>query len=108
MIRVVLDARRGRFHTGRLLLGDSIGIDEAPRAIDGDSLLDAIAPGEVVVAEESVLEAVAGRCTELGVELVGLTSIDASDLFGPDLVPREVEPVRLAPLYLMGSYAEEP
>ena len=114
-LRVVLDARRARFHTGLLRFAADpadrtgrIEVVEAPHAVDAEALLASIDGSQCVVADPRIEAALQERCAVVGAQLVLTRAFDPAELFAAELAPRPIEPERIEPLYLMGSYAEQP
>ncbi len=112
LVRPILDARRGRFnHAPVRIDGESLTLLAPPRAEGRDELGEAIAAGEVLLADAGALDvaralAAQRECTvlELGVALDPCALARA--LFDARLALRAPAPGTLEPLYLMGSYAE--
>ena len=105
-VRLVLDARRHRFH--HALVGQTAGpkatLLEQPRATPLEELVAAMGPGEQVVCATDLRPHLAEETTA---SLVEPARHDAALLFDPLLDPRPAG-TELEPLYLMGSYAEQP
>ena len=101
-VRVILDARRERFHTARVEL-DAVcaRLATPPQAIALDALAALIRADEVLLAPASLAPAL----LELG-PIVPLPPYGALELFDPWLDARPAEPSDLEPLYLMGPYTE--
>jgi tRNA threonylcarbamoyl adenosine modification protein YeaZ len=103
-IRPVLVARRARYHTASLVLGQTIDLVEPPRALDAARLVAAVGAHDLVLAEAGLVEEL-GRTTRA--RRVGtVPAYSAEMLFDSRIAPRPAELEDLDPLYLMGSYAE--
>lgn len=101
-VRVILDARRERFHTARVELHAACAnLATPPQALARDALATLIRPDEVLLAPGSL----APTLSELG-PVVPLPPYGALELFDPWLAARSAEPGDLEPLYLMGPYTE--
>jgi hypothetical protein len=103
-IEVLLDARRGLVHAGRLRLVDGrVGIVRGPAAGPLDALGPQLAePALALVAEPSLRPAlgrIAARATDLVEPWPEL-------LFDPSLAPRPIDHDAIHPLYLMATYAD--
>ncbi len=105
-VRLVLDARRHRFH--HAVVGQAAGpkatLLEQPRASTLEELVAAMGPGEQVVCAAELHPHLAEVITDSPIEPAPR---DAALLFDPLLDPRAAG-TELEPLYLMGSYAEQP
>lgn len=109
-IRVILDARRQRFHHAAVRVRTAVDLLDSPAAVAHDKLLVAIGQGEVLLIEEAIrpsIETVAKErsCTVLAIEAADRASM-AELLLHPLLAPRAAAATELEPLYLMGSYAD--
>lgn len=101
-VRVILDARRERFHTARVELDAARArLATPPQAITRDALAALIRADEVLLAPASLARAL----PEFG-PLVPLPRYGALELFDPWLAARMAKPSDLEPLYLMGPYTE--
>lgn len=97
---------RDRVLCTELCIDACVRIQSAPAAISTQDLLSRLRPGLCVIADSALHEGLSHACSEIGSELLHAPEYAALDLFSPRLtaVPSEAE--TLAPLYLMGSYAE--
>ena len=100
-IQVVLDARRGRVHSGVVeRVGDRVRLVGEPHAVDLDEFR-ATAP---VLADPQLVDTLHGFD---GRPATPLEEPTAEWLFDPGLSPRGAAPDDLEPLYLMGTYADD-
>lgn len=109
-VRVILDARRQRFHHAAVRLEERLVLVGSPAAVPREQLVASIGEREVLLIEEAVrpqIESVATdqKCTVMAIDAAGRPSM-AELLLHPLLAPRATSPAELEPLYLMGSYAE--
>ncbi len=103
-LRVILDARRERWHTARLEFdGACARLAEAPRAVTLDDLRGLARDDEALVVEPTAIPALVALGTP-----APLPPYDAGVLFDPWLATRAATPAELEPLYLMGPYTERP
>lgn len=101
-VRVILDARRERFHTARVELDAARAhLATPPQALAGDALAALVRPDEVLLAPTSLARAL----QDVG-RIVPLPPYGALELLDPWLAARAAEPGDLEPLYLMGPYTE--
>ncbi len=110
-VRVVLDARRQRFHSARVeLSGDGedrrIQLADTPIAVGTRELSALIRTDEVVMADPALQAQLSAELALVGIRWVPPESFDAHLLFATELRPRTADIETLEPLYLMGSYAE--
>lgn len=103
-IRTILDARRDRFHHALVELAGGVRLVEPPRAVTREELLASVRREEALLAEEALhpmLSATAGSP-------VATVPFAADLLFDDRLQLSSRSGDQLEPLYLMGSYAEQP
>jgi tRNA threonylcarbamoyladenosine biosynthesis protein TsaB len=104
-VNVVLDARRGRLHHGRVSLANGrVSPQGPPRAAAPASVAAILGAGEVAIADEAVAREL--RALGSGARFVLPAAFDAALLLDERLTPRPVQWHELEPLYLMGSYAD--
>lgn len=103
-LRVILDARRERWHTARIEFENAHArLAEPARAVARDVLPGLIRPDELILVEPTAMPAM----TDLG-PLAPLPPYGAETLFDPWLDACVATPGELEPLYLMGPYTERP
>lgn len=108
-VHVLLDARRGRWHAAHLrVTGDSVCTVDAPHALPPAHVLTSLTENSVVVADPAMHEALATTARERNLRVLAPEPVDAWMLFDMRLALLHREPAELEPLYLMGTYADEP
>lgn len=101
-VRVILDARRERFHTARVEFDAAHArLVTPPQALAQAALAALLREDEVLLAPASLAPALG----EFG-SIVPLPQYGALELFDPWLAARPAAPSDLEPLYLMGPYTE--
>lgn len=107
-IRVVLDARRDRFHTACFAaVGDTpMQVLEAPAAVPLATLLSAVHPGELCLLPHALEPVLGPALREGGATVRTERELHARELFGPGLPLFAATTAELEPRYLMASYAE--
>jgi tRNA threonylcarbamoyl adenosine modification protein YeaZ len=105
VVRVVLDARRERYHHALIAANDNRLLTQ-PCAVSLDALASAVQAGEHLLAAPELHARLAAVVGDRKVRLIAPTPFDAGLLFDDGVGFRDVEPGQLEPLYLMGSYAE--
>ncbi len=108
-LRPLLDARRGRFHTGLLSHSAAGGlvILEEPRALPFAEVLAATVAGDLVVLSAAVEAQVGADLRRAGAEIHVASGVAAKDLFLPALPFVACASEALEPRYLMGTYADD-
>lgn len=108
-VRVALDARRDRVHTGLLHRDESgrVVVLEAPHALETAEFQALLSAGDCdrVLGDPS-LTWLADATDKAGLRLSPIPSYSARTLFDRAVTTRETSLDELEPLYLMGSYAE--
>jgi len=108
-VHVLLDARRGRWHAAHLrVTGDSVRTVGDPQALPPAHALTSLTENAVVVADPAMHEALAATARERNLRVLAPEPVDAWMLFDARLALLDREPAELEPLYLMGTYADEP
>ncbi|MCU0866282.1 MAG: tRNA (adenosine(37)-N6)-threonylcarbamoyltransferase complex dimerization subunit type 1 TsaB [Planctomycetes bacterium] len=107
-IRVVLDARRDRFHTACFAaVGDTPMVElEAPAAVPLPVLLAAVRPGELCLLPHALEPVLGPALRERGATVRAERELHAAELFGAGLPLFAAAAGELEPRYLMASYAE--
>jgi tRNA threonylcarbamoyl adenosine modification protein YeaZ len=107
-IRVVLDARRDRFHTACFgALGtEPMTTWAAPAAVPLPAVLAAVQPGEVCLLPTTLEPRLGAALHERGATVRAERELHAQELFGTGLPLFQAAAAELEPRYLMASYAE--
>jgi tRNA threonylcarbamoyladenosine biosynthesis protein TsaB len=107
-IRVVLDARRDRFHTACFAApGEAPMVAlETPAAVPLPTLLAAVQPGELCLVPLALEAGLGAALRERGAVVRGERELHARELFGAGLPLFRATAAELEPRYLMASYAE--
>lgn len=108
-LHVLLDARRGRWHAQAVQV-DSLRVSPlaAPLALAPAEALASLTAGSVVVADPALHAGLAQVAIERNLRLLAPEPVDAAILFDGRLRLEPRAAADLEPLYLMGTYAEEP
>ncbi|MEZ6037370.1 MAG: tRNA (adenosine(37)-N6)-threonylcarbamoyltransferase complex dimerization subunit type 1 TsaB [Planctomycetota bacterium] len=105
-VRVLLDARRGRYHAARFAVtGGTLRELEAAAAVETDAALAAIAAEDVVVAPAPLLTQLGPLLHQRSAAGVVAAGLGAEALFAAGLPRRAATVDDLEPRYLMASYA---
>jgi len=108
-VHVLLDARRGRWHAQSLHVGtDHIEPRSQPHALPPAEALASLAAGSVVIADMALHGELQQAARERHLRLLAPEPVDAATLFDRRLRLGEHAAADLEPLYLMGTYADEP
>lgn len=108
-VHVLLDARRGRWHAQALrVTADRVEPVGQPQAVPPAEAIAGLASGSVVVADAAMQATLSATAHERGLRVLAPEPVDASMLFDPRLRLEPCAAPDLEPLYLMGTYADDP
>ena len=108
IVRPMLDARRGRYHTARYEYRAGQLLErEAASATDTEQVLNSLQPGELVVLPPALAEQLADAMRERQAEVLVARELSAAALFANGLPSFAAKAEDLEPRYLMATYAEE-
>ncbi|MFK7740539.1 MAG: tRNA (adenosine(37)-N6)-threonylcarbamoyltransferase complex dimerization subunit type 1 TsaB [Planctomycetota bacterium] len=107
-VRVLLDARRGRYHVGHFRWQDGALQELAPAAAERtESALAAIESGDTVIMPTGLFGVLRESLEGRGAHCRAVHAVDALDLLRHGLLATPAEIADLEPRYLMASYAED-
>jgi tRNA threonylcarbamoyl adenosine modification protein YeaZ len=108
VVRSMLDARRGRYHTAKFsFTGGKLVALEASAATSTEQVLAAIEPGERVVMPQGLAEQLAPRLEDRQADVVVARQLTAQVLLSDRLPWFTATAEELEPRYLMATYAED-
>lgn len=108
-LHVLLDARRGRWHAQAVQVDPMrVAPLAPPLALAPAEALASLNAGSVVVADPALHAGLAQVAIERSLRLLAPEPVDAATLFDGRLRLESRAAADLEPLYLMGTYAEEP
>lgn len=108
-VHVLLDARRGRWHAQTLRIEDQRVVPASqPQALPPADILAGLTAGCVVLADPGLHQALAQVAAERRLRLVAPKPVEGITLFDARLGLEPCAAADLEPLYLMGTYADEP
>lgn len=108
-VHALLDARRGRWHVQAVQVEPArVAPLTQPQALAPAEAIASLTAGSVVVADPALHAALAQVAAERSLRLLAPEPVDGATLFDGRLRLEARVAADLEPLYLMGTYADEP